>query len=206
MKIEHEPVLDTLHETQAVMFGEFTLKSGLKSPIYIDLRKIRSFPSQKLGIVRAYEDMLIPILALKDPEQYYVLADIPTSITPIVSTLTDRTGYPQITPRIDQKEHGSGASIDGVWKPGSIAIVIGDLITTAKSKLEAIEILEAHEIKVENILVLIDRQQGGKEELEQRGYKLHSYSTMSNLIEYYSRVGLITPEQFETTMEYLGIK
>jgi len=203
MKIEHEPVLDTLHETQAVMFGEFTLKSGLKSPIYIDLRKIRSFPSQKLGIVRAYEDMLIPILALKDPEQYYVLADVPTSVTPIVSTLTDRTGYPQITPRIDQKEHGSGASIDGVWKPGSIAIVIGDLITTAKSKLEAIEILEAHEIKVENILVLIDRQQGGKEELEQRGYKLHSYSTMSNLIEYYSRVGLITPEQFETTMEYL---
>lgn len=152
MVIEHEPVLDTLHETQTIMFGEFILKSGLKSPIYIDIRKIRSFPRQKLEIVRAYEDMLIPIFA-QNPDQNYVLADIPTSITPIVSTLSDRTGYPQITPRIDQKEHGSGASIDGDWKPGSVAIVIDDLITTAKSKLEAIEILEAQDIKVEDVVV-----------------------------------------------------
>lgn len=186
-----------LVEAGCIKFGEFTLASGLKSPFYVDLRRLRSFPPEKLSVVNAYEQLLAPL-------HYDILADVPTAATPLVSSLSDRLLIPQITPRADVKGHGSGAKIDGFYEGGEVAVVVDDLITTSRSKLGAIEILEEEGIKVMDVVVLIDRQQGGREELERLGYNLHAAFTMPNLMGFYSEAGLVTPEQFQTVMDYLA--
>lgn len=188
-----------LIDAGCITFGEFTLASGLPSPIYINLRRLRSFPGEKMMVVGAYEELLHPL-------EYNLLADVPTAATPLVSSLSDRLGVPQITPRMDVKTYGLGDRIDGQCKAGQIAAVVDDLITTAKSKLEAIEVLKGEGLIVRDVVVLVDREQGGKEQLASLGFQLHTAFTMPSLMEYYNRVGLVTPEQFETVMNYLGKK
>lgn len=160
------------------------------------MRRIRSFPEQKVVVVDAYTDLLKPLT-------YDVLADVPTAATPIVASLSDKLRVPQITPRMDQKAHGTGAKIDGVFKEGDTTVVVDDLITKATSKLEAIEVLESAGLKVTDVVVLIDREQGGRQELEERGYQLHAALTLPHMVSLYKAIGLITPEQFETVMDYL---
>jgi uridine monophosphate synthetase len=74
-------------------------------------------------------------------------------------------------------------------------VVLDDVISLGGSKLSAIETLEAAGLVVRNIVVLLDREQGGKEELARRGYHLHSVLTMSELLTVLCREGLITAEQ-----------
>ncbi len=186
----------SLFDAGCIKFGEFILTSGTPSPFYVNLRRLRSFPQEKFEVVETYKQLLYPL-------NYDLLADVPTAATPLVSSLSDRLMIPQITPRMDLKDHGSGVKIDGDYEGGEVAVLIDDLITTAKSKLAAIEVLESEGIKVMDVVVLIDRQQGGREELNRLGYNLHAAFTMPNLMRYYSQVGLVTPEQFQTVMDYL---
>lgn len=197
---QFEDVAEAIYEAGCIQFGSFVLKDKPISPIYINLRKLRSFPGQKGIVVDAYASLLNEI------EKPDLLADIPTAATPLVSSLSDRLFIPQITPRMDEKSYGSGAKIDGVYEPGQTAAVFDDLITTSKSKLEAIAILKEAGLKVADVFVLIDREQGGRAQLTEAGYNLHAYTTLPHLLQYYVRAGLVTAEQFETTMAYLGIK
>lgn len=196
---QFEQVAKSLFEAGCIKFGEFTLKSGLKSPIYIDLRVLRSFPYQKKEVVNAY-------LSLLEPLDFHLLADVPTAATPLVSSISDRMCCPQITPRMDEKSHGSGAKIDGTYQEGQTAVLIDDLITTSKSKIEAISVLEANRLRVKDVVVLIDREQGGRAQLAEVGYNLHTYTTMPYLLNFYGKTGLISGTQLETTLTYLGIK
>src|SRR3989344_3812327 len=125
-----------LIDAGCIKFGDFTLASGLPSPFYVDLRRLRSYPTEKKHVVIAYEELLKDL-------RFELLADVPTAATPLVASLSDRLMVPQITPRMDIKDHGSGAKIDGNYSTGEIAVVIDDLITTSRSKIAAIDVLEA---------------------------------------------------------------
>lgn len=170
-------------EAGCIRFGQFTLQSGRSSPIYVDLRLLRSLPLQKRTVVSEYKRLLKPV-------EFDLLADVPTAATPIVSSLTDRflqDGLikPQITPRHDAKAYGSGNVIDGVFQKGQVAVLVDDLITTAASKLRAIGILEEAGLAVRDVVVLVDRDEGGGEELKQRGYRLHASMTLPEMARFY---------------------
>lgn len=96
-----------------------------------------------------------------------------------------------ITPRTDLKGHGSGAKIDGFLETdkGKTALLIDDLVTKADSKLEAANILLKEGLIVTDVVVLIDREQGGKEELAEKGLTLHSAITLTEMFNYYTKVG-----------------
>lgn len=199
---EKEKLPLELFDIGAIKFGRFKLKLHEKypdvplSPFYIDLRIIRSHPEIMEETVGIYEKLLKDI-------KFDLLADVPTAATPIVSVLSQRLGVPMISPRIDQKGYGTGAKIEGVFKEEQMAVVIDDLITKADSKLEAIKILEKNRLRVQNVIVLVDREQGGKEELKKRGYKLRSAFKISNLFETYLRARRISKEQFDEAINYL---
>src|SRR3989344_1111456 len=132
------------------------------SPYYIDLRILRSHPTTaKITAVHLFEEMF-------DGFAYDVFADVPTAITPVVSSLSDRLGTPMITPRT-AKGHGGGGNIDGIWSKGDIALLLDDLVTEAHSKLEAAQVLRAGGIEVRNVFVLLDREQNGKAQLKAEG-------------------------------------
>lgn len=185
-----------LFDIGAIKFGTFKLKlhdahpEAPLSPIYIDLRMLRRFPQAKLAAVNAYQELVRPL-------KFDLLADIPTAATPLVASLSDRLGIGMITPRIDSKAHGTGVKIDGFLDSdkGKVALLIDDLITRADSKLEAVEVLTQRGLVVRDVVVLVDRVQGGKEELEAKGLKLHSALTMPGMLDLYMRIRRISQEQ-----------
>jgi uridine monophosphate synthetase len=87
--------------------------------------------------------------------------------------------------------------------PGAIALLFDDLITKAESKLEAAHSLEDAGLNVQDIIVLVDREQGGKQELEKEGYVLHAMTQLSKLLDLYFCEELINEEKFNEICLYL---
>lgn len=191
-----------LFDVGAIRFGKFKLRlhdecpNAPLSPFYIDLRVVRSFPRVMEQVVEAYEELL-------EDKNFDLLADVPTAATPIVAALSLRLRVPMISPRIDQKRHGVGTKIEGVFKEGQRVVLVDDLVTKADSKLEAIKILEESRLKVHDVVVLIDREQGGKTELEKEGYHLWAVFEISTLLEIYLQAGRLDKGRYREVISYL---
>ncbi|MCL0070528.1 hypothetical protein M1O54_00290 [Dehalococcoidia bacterium] len=191
-----------LFDIGAIKFGAFKLKLHEKkpdaplSPIYIDLRLLRSFPDVMDSAVEVCEE-------LTEGLKFDVYADIPTAATPIVAVLSHLTRVPMISPRREEKGHGMKRPVDGAFKKGQVALLIDDLITQADSKLEAIAVLEENGLKVGDVAVLMDREQGGVEELKKRGYGCHTAFKLKEVLKFYVDSGKISQEQYGKTMDYL---
>ena len=187
---------DGLLEAGCIKFGEFTLKSGLKSPIYIDLRQIITYPKLLEQIGQAY-------LPLLNELKFERLAGLPYAAIPIATAISLAGNYPMIYPRKEAKSYGTKAEIEGEYHAGETAVIIDDLATTGGSKFEAIEKLTGAGLVVKDVVVLVDRQSGAKESLEQAGYAMHSVLTISALLEYWENNGKVEKEKIVATREFL---
>ena len=123
---------DELLSAGCIKFGEFTLKSGLKSPIYIDLRQIITYPKLLEQVGAAY-------LPLLEKLQFDRLAGLPYAAIPIATAISLAGNFPMIYPRKEVKAYGTKAEIEGEYQAGETIVVIDDLATTGGSKFEAIE-------------------------------------------------------------------
>lgn len=187
---------DGLLEAGCIKFGEFTLKSGLKSPIYIDLRYIISFPKLLETIGSAYLPLLKEL-------NFKRIAGLPYAAIPIATAVSLQGDYPMIYPRKEVKTYGTKAEIEGEYHAGETVVVIDDLATTGGSKFEAIEKLTGVGLVVKDVVVLVDRQSGAKESLEQAGYNLHAVLTISQLLDYWEGNGKVSKQKIEETRAFL---
>ncbi len=187
---------DGLLDAGCIKFGEFTLKSGLKSPIYIDLRYIISFPKLLETIGAAYLPLLKEL-------NFKRIAGLPYAAIPIATAVSLQGNYPMIYPRKEVKTYGTKAEIEGEYHAGETVVVIDDLATTGGSKFEAIEKLTGAGLVVKDVVVLVDRQSGAKESLEQAGYAMHAVLTISALLEYWENNGKVDKEKIAATREFL---
>lgn len=187
---------DELLSAGCIKFGEFTLKSGLKSPIYIDLRRIITYPKLLQQIAEAY----LPILR---PMSFDRIAGLPYAAIPIATAISLAGNYPMIYPRKEAKTYGTKAEIEGEYHAGETVVVIDDLATTGGSKFEAIEKLTGAGLVVKDVVVLVDRKSGAKESLAQAGYSLHAVLTIGQLLEYWEETGKVEKDKIEETRKFL---
>ena len=186
-----------MFEIGAVKFGKFTLKSGLLSPIYIDLRVLVSYPN----VLRNVAGELIRITK---PLHFDRIAGIPYAAIPIATAVSLQANYPMIYPRKEQKGYGTKKNIEGNFNEGETIIVYDDLITTGSSKFEAIAPLEDAGLKVKDIVVLVDREQGGQKDLKEKGYNLHAVLTGTELLDNLLKTKKINQEQFDSIKQYFA--
>jgi uridine monophosphate synthetase len=187
---------DGLLEAGCIKFGSFTLKSGLQSPIYIDLRQIITYPKLLEQVGQAY----LPILKKL---QFSRIAGLPYAAIPIATAISLAGNYPMIYPRKEVKTYGTKAEIEGQYRAGETVVVIDDLATTGGSKFEAIEKLTGVGLVVKDVVVLVDRQSGAKESLEQAGYAMHAVLTIGELLEYWEKTGKVEQDKIAATREFL---
>lgn len=196
---------DGLLTSGAVKFGAFRLKlhetqpDAPLSPMYVDLRVLQSFPNAQDAAVAALREFIA-----HERLKFDRYAGVPMAATPMVAILSHLTRTPMMTPRPETKTHGAGGNINGAFTPGETALVIDDVVTHAESKLEAAHLLEANGLVVHDVVVLIDREQGGPAAIAAAGYTLHAAVTISQLLEYWRETGGITQEDYDRVQAYFA--
>jgi len=196
-----------LADIGCVRFGDFTLRSGQRSPIYIDLRLLVSHPTALRLVAQAYVRLLRKDWGLDIGHwdlKFDRLAAIPYAALPIGTAVSLELGCPLIYPRKEVKAHGTGRAVEGEFQKGERVVVLDDEITPGASKLEAIAPLEELGLLVEDVVVLIDREQGGREYLEERGYRLHAVFGLGEILDVLARHGRISTAQRDEVKAFLA--
>lgn len=190
------PLAEGLLTMGCIQFGEFTLKSGLSSPIYIDLRRLVAFPNWMAQVADAYITQLQEL-------RFDRIAGLPYAALPIASAISLRGNYPMVYPRQTVKDYGTAATIEGIYHPGEIVVVIDDLATTGGSKFEAIDKLHIAGLNVRDVVVLLDRESGAKEALAAEGFRMHAFFTLSQLLDYWDETQRLPLDQITKVRTFL---
>jgi len=177
-----QSLIANLADLEAIKFGSFTLASGIVSPFYIDLRLLVSRPALLAQAATAYAALLAALPCDR-------IAGVPYAALPIGTAVAIESDKPLIYMRKEAKTHGLGKVIEGLWQPGERVVIIEDLITSGGSIIQTAEQLRAAGLIIEDAIVLIDRQQGGVENLAAAGITAHSVMTLRTLVDVLVEMG-----------------
>lgn len=172
-KIKH--LMQSLRDIGAIKYGKFKLKSGIESPIYVDLRLVVSYPK----ILKEISDCLYEKMKALPCD---CICGVPYTALPMATAVSIGHNIPMVMRRKEVKAHGLGKLIEGVFEPNTNCVVIEDIVTSGMSIFETITPLEEVGLKVKDIIVLVDREQGGRQKIEEKGYRLHSLFTLAELL------------------------
>ena len=189
-------LVNGLFSSGCVKFGSFTLASGQRSPVYLDLRRLVSYPDVLDMAVEAYIDRLISL-------DYDCLAGVPYAALPIAAIAASRLKRPMIYPRKEAKTHGTSQMVEGVFQQGQRALLLEDVITSGGSILTAAETLRAAGLTVRDAVVLVDREQGGVAALAAQGINARAVLSMRQILERLQAQGLIDQSTFLEVKQYL---
>lgn len=164
-----------LYKIGAIQFGEFTLKSGQVTSIYINLRKIISYPQILRDVASAMWDKV-------SASNFDLVCGVPYTALPIATCMSLNHDIPMVMRRKEKKDYGTKQLIEGVFNKGQTCLIIEDVITSGASIIETAADLQEAGLVIKEVAVLIDREQGGRANLEKH-FKVHSILTISEIFD-----------------------
>lgn len=192
-----------LHKNKIIRFGDFTLASGKKSPYYVDLRLVPSYPHQFRKMVKYLQDEIIKDTGL---DKFDSLVSVPTGGLVIASALAIEIVKPLIYVRSKPKDYGTSKSIEGkIWE-GLKAVMIDDVATTGGSVVNGIKSLTEAKIKVEDAYVIVNRMEGAEEALKEQGVTMHSITNVMQITKFLHEQNLVGDDVLQKVQEQIGIK
>ena len=173
--IDKTGLIASLYEIGAIKFGDFVLKSGQKSVIYLDLRQIISHPNVLRAVAEAIWQQV-------SPYSFAVICGVPYTALPIATCISLKQDIPMVMRRKEPKQYGTKQRIEGSFQAGQSCLIIEDIITTGSSIIETAGDIEAAGLKINHIGVLINREQGGEENLRKHNYIVHAVFTLKEIL------------------------
>ncbi len=180
-----------------IKFGRFTLKSGIESPFYVDLRPLASDPK----ILKHLANYMLEMLPL---DNFDLICGVPYAALPMATAMSLESYIPLIIKRKEAKDYGTKKLIEGIFTKGQNCLLVEDVITSGKSLLETIPEVENEGLSVSDIVVVLDRQQGGKEILEKKGYRVHTLFTITEVCKILKDEGHLIDEEVERINDFLA--
>ena len=185
-----------LFQIGAIKFGTFELKSGVKSPFYLDLRLLMSYPV-------LLQEIILDLDILSKNLNYSIVCGVPYAALCFSTGLALLQNKPMIMKRKEAKKYGTKQLIEGKYEKGDTCVVVEDVITSGASLEETIPELEQAGLVINDILVLVDRQQNGVQKLEKKGYRVHALYTMGSIIESLYEQGLISEKSRNNCVDFI---
>ncbi len=189
-----------LIKNRAIKFGDYILASGKKSPYYIDLRQTISSPITMDWIGNALTRIVINEIGKDKIDK---ILGVPTAGVPFATVVSQKLAIPLIYYRQARKEHGVRKKIEGILDRNDRVLIIDDLITTGESVIESAEVVRDQGGVVNELVVLLDREQGGKERLRSSRIEPHVLFKISDAMEWLHTVGLIEDKIFDMVKRYI---
>jgi orotate phosphoribosyltransferase len=179
--------LRALLKEKSVFHGEFTLASGAKSDFYVDAR-VTTLDPRGACLIGKVGWRLVKETAAKLNKNVNAIGGLTLGADPIALSIgiaaqreNSSTPLQVFTVRKAVKEHGRQKRIEGNFAAGDAVVIVDDVITTGGSTIQAIDAIEEAGGHVAFVLVLLDRQEGGRESIEERGHKVVSIFTRADL-------------------------
>ncbi len=169
-----QEILHQLREINVIKHGDFILKSGVCSSIYIDLRPLISYPK----ILRAVSHLMWEKM---QGLSYELICGIPYTALPMATCIAVDHDIPMLLVRKEAKEYGTKKQVEGVFSPGQTCVIVEDVVTSGGSVLGSTKVLQKEGLIIRDVVCFIEREQGGRENLQACNYKLHSIFALSEL-------------------------
>jgi len=176
-----DEVANALYSSGCLKFGSFKIKSGAISPYYIDLARLLSSPKQLCLIADLAAENVRQIMI---SERIDKLASIELKGALIVPSISCKVSLPCIVVRKEDKAYGVTGRIAGAdIAEGDNILFFDDVISEGLSKVEGIKTLQSLGGNVKHLLVVVNREQGGKENLEKLGFIVHALAKISEIAD-----------------------
>ena len=195
---QKEKMANILFKIDAIKFGVFKLTSGKASPYYVDLRVIPSFPDAFREICESYAQYIASEIGVKSFDR---IAAIPLAGIPFASQIAYNLKKPFLYVRKGIRLHGRERRVEGILVSGDKVLLIDDLLTTGLTLKKAAHAVRAEGGVVTAAVVFLDREEGGKQLLEQNGIKLHALLKVSEVANSLYEMGAIDEENLKTILK-----
>jgi orotate phosphoribosyltransferase len=189
-----------LIKNNAIKFGDYILASGKKSPYYIDLRLTISSPITMDWIANSLTRIILNEIGKEKIDR---ILGVPTAGVPFATVVSQKLGIPLIYYRQARKEHGVRKKIEGILERNDRLLIIDDLITTGESVIEAAEVVRDQGGVVNELVVLLDREQGGRERIKTSRIEPHVLFKISDAMTWLHKVGLIEDKVNDMVQKYI---